>query len=1014
MPTLTDEDVGLKSLTDADVGLPPESTEPIKIATPRQPASLTGPRSTTAGAPQKNWQGIGQAFADDGIPLTKRYAEAMEGVQTDISDSPVSRFVAPRPSPSEGRIQLPEATIKPDDSFAVAALKESWNTVKGLPEFATSDLGVMTALTGSIGGPLVSRLVAGGYSADMLWHAYQTAKDSSKGFDSMTPAMKAKTLVDIISSVGMAGLLAKHAADTKVPKPGPMQGPLQTGRNLKTPAGAEPSATAQAMGAVGEGIELEGGAVGKLSPVAEAAIADIANRGAPLTAGALHLIETSTKTPVADLPVEPAATAAQPETKPNAIPERSTETPAVGETPRGSQAVGQGAPKPEEPSVPQGEGGTQKAKESEVANEHKAPTAPVEEPVSGEPEAQAGGTTSNEAASPVEKLTPAIRVNGKTFTGTDHLDAYRNAKENGQPDTSGAVEGFVDQNGQWTTREKAADATGLPTETEDGKLHSSDLTPALTPAPTATESPVANAEAQPEVKPAAPEAPAVAASPEPTSDLFPDLKGRAPTLERVRRAIEEEEAKAADLDADSDALDASERKLRRLRALGNRLESDAVKAAPKPEAANVETKATAKAEDWSPPSGFPASQRIPESFPDVDSEIAKRQATRDQAEYSKEEPWNKLKAAEAKLEKVKRTYDDTKIAPAQRAVDRAKKVWSEANEVEYKARQLLDDAKDSKWWATATPFQKWVWRMQREYLELRDSEGENEQGAARPKAKALRDKTIEAIEQEWQKAIERQGFTPEEAKKIRMERFTLADSVFSTPLDPRNEIGKMGEWSAKSHREDKIRQQAREEISKLILPPQRSWKIEDYDSPQETARKLSGAREAASELARQKQADADKAEALAKEEQEKEITKARTLSESGKLQWAMRGTDKNMVWRAVEGKPIKLKADPSRQYFVYKSGIGQWSVVESSTGRSLGADKTQGEAAKMAEERISSDKKKYDDLVDSLAKRRPRSPTLNPLPNIPPPSLPTSKGKPPSHPYLAKPRSRLPPRSRGR
>ena len=74
-----------------------------------------------------------------------------------------------------------------------------------------------------------------------------------------------------------------------------------------------------------------------------------------------------------------------------------------------------------------------------------------------------------------QEVTPAIQVNGKVFTGTDHVDAYSNAKSNGQPDTSGAQEGFVDANGKFISREDAAALTGLPTATEPGKLHSTDL-----------------------------------------------------------------------------------------------------------------------------------------------------------------------------------------------------------------------------------------------------------------------------------------------------------------------------------------------------------------------------------------------------------------------------------------------------------------------------------------------------------------------------------------------------------
>lgn len=81
-----------------------------------------------------------------------------------------------------------------------------------------------------------------------------------------------------------------------------------------------------------------------------------------------------------------------------------------------------------------------------------------------------------EEATPV---TPAIQTtSGEVVTGKDHVSAYEKAKETVQPDTSGSKEGFVDNaTGKFITREEAAEKTGLPTKTEPGKLHSSDLPP---------------------------------------------------------------------------------------------------------------------------------------------------------------------------------------------------------------------------------------------------------------------------------------------------------------------------------------------------------------------------------------------------------------------------------------------------------------------------------------------------------------------------------------------------------
>ena len=80
-----------------------------------------------------------------------------------------------------------------------------------------------------------------------------------------------------------------------------------------------------------------------------------------------------------------------------------------------------------------------------------------------------------------ETLRPAIKVNGTVYpaqTGeTDHLAIITRLKAGPLPDLTGQVEeGFVGKDGQFQSRKQGAATTGLPTATEPGKLHSSDLT----------------------------------------------------------------------------------------------------------------------------------------------------------------------------------------------------------------------------------------------------------------------------------------------------------------------------------------------------------------------------------------------------------------------------------------------------------------------------------------------------------------------------------------------------------
>ncbi len=125
----------------------------------------------------------------------------------------------------------------------------------------------------------------------------------------------------------------------------------------------------------------------------------------------------------------------------SAIPKRSAEALPVGETPKDSPAVERQVRGAETPAVSQ---------------EQPGQPAPAE-------------------ARPETALTPAIRVQGKIFTGSNHLQAEAAAKSGGQPDLTGMEEGFVGPDGRFIGREEAARVSGLPTATEPGKLHSTDL-----------------------------------------------------------------------------------------------------------------------------------------------------------------------------------------------------------------------------------------------------------------------------------------------------------------------------------------------------------------------------------------------------------------------------------------------------------------------------------------------------------------------------------------------------------
>lgn len=211
------------------------------IKEPRMPA--TGEASTTYGGGRK--------------PLAS-YAETMESLQE--SDTPVTRFVAPRPTITEPRVSLPKMPIAEDASFLAAAGAEAINALEGVPEFFTSDLGIASMLAGK----LSPRLVAAGFSADLTTSAFQQAKQAYQNWGTMTPADKGKATVDVLASMLFGGLTGAHAAGVKIKLPErakPWQGPLPQGSILEPLKGAVPSPETQAIEAVRTGspeIDIEG------------------------------------------------------------------------------------------------------------------------------------------------------------------------------------------------------------------------------------------------------------------------------------------------------------------------------------------------------------------------------------------------------------------------------------------------------------------------------------------------------------------------------------------------------------------------------------------------------------------------------------------------------------------------------------------------------------------------------------------------------------------------------------
>jgi hypothetical protein len=148
-------------------------------------------RSTIYGGPRK--------------PLAS-YSETMASVQSE-ADSPLARLIAPRQSLTEPRVELPKFKQDEKDSFLKAAGKEAVAAVESVPEFLTSDAGILSAISAK----LSPRLVSLGFSADMTHSAYQLAKQAYRNWGTMTPAEKGRATVQILGSTVFGGLAGVHA-----------------------------------------------------------------------------------------------------------------------------------------------------------------------------------------------------------------------------------------------------------------------------------------------------------------------------------------------------------------------------------------------------------------------------------------------------------------------------------------------------------------------------------------------------------------------------------------------------------------------------------------------------------------------------------------------------------------------------------------------------------------------------------------------------------------------------------
>lgn len=150
-------------------------------------------------------------------------------------------------------------------------------------------------------------------------------------------------------------------------------------------------------------------------------------------------------------------------------PEAKELAPATAEaTEKLAEAIENTPPKAEvETPAPQ-----QIAEKKAPAEEAVAPKESA--PAETTPQSQQEVPGASEQSEPPVNLTPAVKTDEGIAAGENHPEIIeREGLEPEVRDTKDA--GFVTDEGDFKTREQAAEETGLPTNKEEGKLHSSDL-----------------------------------------------------------------------------------------------------------------------------------------------------------------------------------------------------------------------------------------------------------------------------------------------------------------------------------------------------------------------------------------------------------------------------------------------------------------------------------------------------------------------------------------------------------
>lgn len=379
-----------------------------------------------------------------------------------------------------------------------------------------------------------------------------------------------------------------------------------------------------------------------------------------------------------------------------------------------------------------------------------------------------------------------------------------------------------------------------------------------------------------------------------------------------------------------------------------------------------------------------APERPAPPTPEFKSQLESEQAAVDAADKAQEPLWEAYQKAEAELSKAKRTYDDEKIAKAERRVAKKKVEWEKADEAKTAAQRVLWDLEERADYEKADPFNQWVWSAREAWQRMPKG----------PEKDALEQKILRAVEEEWTKETAKLMSNPKDAASAVSSIMTLNRSVLSRPLDKSNQISNLAKTASRLFEQRKAQAAAEDEISGMELSAYEKPVFKDYDSVDQIKEKLNKAREKSKENRKARLAkEKAEAEQTAKDEAEAK-QRAIDLQAKGKLFWRWIGGDSGEgKWDAVEAKPVTVSEVPNAELFIYKNEgakppLSKWVLVEKTTGLSVGYGDTQTGAIEDFKAKIAGKPpERFYELVKSRSEGLPPKPEVKPAAEVAPKTL---------------------------